>query len=499
MTAKKPGFATHYLRYSTGNLLVIVAGLVSFPILTRLLDNKQYGILNYYDSWVLMAVAFGKLGAQHAIMRFYPHGGDAARLQAFSTNLFFFPLAVSLSLWALLCIGLVLTDMATGARQPAMFWLALVAAPLIVFASLTETVLRITENSQLVMLSRIAWRWLEVLTMVGAVLLLQHTALAAYGGKLLATVLVIFFYLYWVRRNLAFSRASFEASSIKEGFFYGFPLVVNEVVAVAFVLLDRIMIKGIMGSFEAVGIYSIGASLAMQVNFFTNITMFEAFMPMANRLYMTEGAAAVRALKARVLVPMTYALAGIATLLWCFGTDAVIALSGHTKSASGPVFSAVGSIYALMPILMVAGYGLLLEKRTLKVLALTSFSLAINAVLNVLWIPTYGVMGAVYATAISSGVYALSTCAWVPRELLKLPELRVVATAGMLSASVLVAIPAFGLFALAPGWPRLLIGGGSVGVAYALAVLLLDARVRNMLHDALQSWRQKRVSQAAAN
>ena len=77
MTAKKPGFATHYLRYSTGNVLVILAGLVSFPILTRLLDNTQYGILNYYDSWVLMAVAFGKLGAQHAIMRFYPHGGDA--------------------------------------------------------------------------------------------------------------------------------------------------------------------------------------------------------------------------------------------------------------------------------------------------------------------------------------------------------------------------------------------------------------------------------------
>ena len=101
MTAKKPGFATHYLRYSTGNVLVILAGLVSFPILTRLLDNTQYGILNYYDSWVLMAVAFGKLGAQHAIMRFYPHGGDVERLRAFSTNLFYLPLAISLALWAL--------------------------------------------------------------------------------------------------------------------------------------------------------------------------------------------------------------------------------------------------------------------------------------------------------------------------------------------------------------------------------------------------------------
>ena len=496
MTAKKPGFATHYLRYSTGNLLVIVAGLVSFPILTRLLDNKQYGILNYYDSWVLMAVAFGKLGAQHAIMRFYPHGGDADRLRAFSTNLFFFPLAVSLSLWALLCMGLIFTDLATGLRQPGMFWLAVVAAPLIVFASLTETVLRITENSHLVMLSRIGWRWLEVVTMVGAVMLLHQTAQAAYGGKLLATVVMIFFYLYWVRRNLGFSRASFEKSSVKEGLFYGLPLVANEVIAVAFVLLDRIMIKGIIGSYEAVGIYSIGASLAMQVNFFTNITMFEAFMPMANRLYFTEGAAAVRVLKARVLVPMTYALVGIATLLWCFGTDAVIALSGHTKSASGPVFAAVGAIYALLPILMVAGYGLLLEKRTFKVLTLTSFSLAINAVLNILWIPTYGVMGAVYATAVSSGAYAIATCAWVPRDLLKLPEVRVVATAGLLAAAIIVAIPAFNLFALAPGWPRLIIGGGSVGLVYAGAVLLLDARPRDMLRDLLVSWRKKLASRA---
>ncbi|NDK38754.1 hypothetical protein DT603_07855 [Pseudoxanthomonas gei] len=498
MTAKKPGFARHYLRYSTGNLLVILAGLVSFPILTRLLDNTQYGILNYYDSWVLMAVAFGKLGAQHAIMRFYPHGGDAGRLRAFSTNLYFFPLAVSISVWALLCVGLIFTDAATGLRQSWMFWLAMVSAPLLVFSSLTETVLRITENSHLVMWSRIGWRWLEVLTMVGAVVWLQHTAVAAYGGKLLAAMLVILFYLYWVRRNLGVSRASFEKSSIKEGLIYGLPLVANEMIAVAFVLLDRIMIKGIIGSFEAVGIYSIGASLAMQVNFFTNITMFEAFMPMANRLYATEGAAAVRALKVRVLVPMTYALFGVATLLWCFGTDAVIALSGHAKSASGPVFAAVGAIYALQPILMVAGYGLLLEKRTLKVLALTSSSLAINAALNILWIPTYGVMGAVYATAVSSGAYAIATCVWVPRELLKLPELRVVATAGLLGVAAIIAIPAFNLFALSPGWPRLLVGGSTVGAVYAIAVLLLDARVRAMLRDLLVSWRGRVASRMQA-
>jgi O-antigen/teichoic acid export membrane protein len=496
MTAvQRPGFATHLLRYSTGNLLVILAGLVSFPILTRLLDNTQYGILNYYDSWVLMAVAFGKLGAQHAIMRFYPHGGDADKLRAFSTNLFYLPMAMSLGLWALMTAGVVLADVFTGARQSGVFWLAVAAAPLMVFASLSETVLRITEQSQRVMLMRVGWRWLEVATMLGAVLLLQHSAFAAYGGKLLAAGLVVVFYAHWIRNNLGFSRRVVNTRELREGLLYGMPLVANEIVAVAFVLLDRVMIKGIIGSFEAVGIYSIGASLAMQVNFFTNITVFEAFTPMANRLYITEGAAAVRALKTRVLVPMTYALIGIAMLLWCFGTDAVIAMSGHDKSASGPVFAAVGAVYALLPILMVAGYGLLLEKRTFKVLTLTSGSLALNTALNVVWIPAYGVMGAVYATAVSSAAYAVATCAWVPRELLKLPEPRVVATAGAIAIACIVAISSGDLFGLAAGWPRFIIGGGITGAVYALAALLLDSRLRAIL----LSWRRAGPAAQAPN
>jgi O-antigen/teichoic acid export membrane protein len=74
--AGRVGIGTHYLRYSTANILVMAAGLISFPVLTRLLDNTQYGILGYYETWVMMAVAVAKLGAQHAILRFYPFDGD---------------------------------------------------------------------------------------------------------------------------------------------------------------------------------------------------------------------------------------------------------------------------------------------------------------------------------------------------------------------------------------------------------------------------------------
>jgi len=490
MMANKQGIATHYLRYSTGSALVIMAGLVSFPVLTRLLDNTQYGILGYYDTWLLMAVAIGKLGAQHAIMRFYPHGGDAQRLRAFSTNLFYLPLAISLGLWAAVGLGVIVIDLATGARQSGVFWLVAAAAPLMVFASLVETVLRVTENSRLVTFTRVGWRWLELVLMLGAVVLLQHSAFAAYGGKLAAAVLVIVFYARWMRDNLGFSRSALDPASLREGLVYGLPLVANEIVAVALVTLDRLMIKGIMGDFAAVGIYSIGASLAMQVNVFMNLAVFEAFTPMANRLYMTEGAAAVRALKARVLLPMTYAAVGIAALLWCFGTDVIIALSGSAKAASGPVFAMVGMVYALQPVLLVAGYGLLLEKRTVKVLSLMCGSLAVNATLNLLWIPTYGVMGAVYATAVSSAALAIAHCAWVPRELMKLPDLRTVTSAVAIALACVAAVWASDLFGLTQGWPRLLVGGSAMGALYALGALLLDARLRAMV----AAWRRGRSS-----
>jgi len=78
--------ATHYVRYALGNVLVMVAGFVSFPIMTRLLDTGQYGILGYYDAWLLILAGLFKLGAQHTILRFYPHAGGAPALARFGAN-----------------------------------------------------------------------------------------------------------------------------------------------------------------------------------------------------------------------------------------------------------------------------------------------------------------------------------------------------------------------------------------------------------------------------
>lgn len=484
---RETSVATHYLRYSTANVLVLLAGFISFPIMTRLLDNTQYGILGYFDTWVMMFVAVTKLGAQHAIIRFYPFGGTTEGMEKFATNFFLLPLLSSFSLWAVVILLFGGVSWLGGISFSPVLWCAVLAIPLMVFASLVEMILRASERSGLLMVTRVSWRWLELVAMLGAVMFLERTALAAYGGKVVAAVLVAAFYLRWVCINLKFSRAAIDKGEFVTVLRYGMPLVISEIAAVVLVSIDRIMIKEIMGDFASVGVYTIGYSLAMQVSVFMHATLIDSFVPVANRVHDTQGPDQVRALKSRILLPMTYASIGISVALWSVGSDALQAISGRDKAGSGPVFAWIGTMYALSPLLDISGFGLLLKKRSVTILMITLCAAVLNIVLNLYMIPAYGLMGAVYATAISYAAAGVVSCMLCPRELLQFPDVRTFVTAVCAASAYLGAIWTTELFGHTSPWARLFVAGGLWLMIYLLPVLAVDERMRRLLFN----WRKE--------
>ncbi len=477
----KPGMGRHYLRYSSASLLVMLAGLVSFPALTRLLDNTQYGILGYYETWLMIAMAVGKLGAQHAIVRFYPYGEESARLGRFATNLFLLPMLVSVGLWSVAMTVLVCLDRFGGADFSPVLWLAVLSIPLMVFVSLVQMVLRAGENSGLLAVTRVSWRWLELATMLGAVLALERSALAAYGGKVAAAVVVVVFYVHWVRKNLQFSREVIDFREFASALRYGMPLVVNEIATVLLISIDRIMLKGMLGDVALVGIYTIGYSLALQVSMLMSAALSESFIPVANRTYETEGDGGVGVLKDRVLFPMTYASIGVGAAIWCVGSEALQAISGLDKAASGPVFAWIGTVYALYPLLEIAGYGLLLRRRSMTLLYLTLLAAALNIGLNLWLIPRLGLMGAVYATVASYALLGTATCLMCPRELLRLPDAKAFVLASMAASAFLAAAYWTDLFGQVSPWARLFVAGGLWLGLYVVPVLALDRRLRMLI------------------
>lgn len=479
--ARSVGIGTHYLRYTTANALVMVAGLISFPALTRLLDNAQYGILGYYETWVMMAVAIAKFGAQHAIIRFYPYTETSKKLPAFATNFFFVPLLLSLSLCALGLTVFVAVGWLGGVSFSPVLWCAVAAIPLLVFGSLVQMMLRAGEQSGTLVLTRVASRWLELLLMLSAVLLLERSALAAYGGKLLAAVAVTVFYIRWVCAHLSYSRTLVDLGELRRSMVYGLPLVVNEIAAVALISIDRVMLKGLLDDFVVVGIYTVGYSLALQVSIFMQASLSESFLPLANKAHETGAADDVRALKRKVLLPLTYASIGVGVAIAAVGADVLRAISGPDKAASGEVFAWIGTMYALMPLVDIIGYGLLLQRRSMTVLGLTLAAALLNIGLNLVWIPQYSYMGAVYATAVSYGALGVASCWMCPRSLLQLPDGRALAIACGGALAFLAVVQGTQMFGLENPLARMFAAGLAWLLLFVAPAVMLDARLRALL------------------
>ena len=481
----RTSMGVHYLRYSTANVLVLMAGLISFPVLTRLLDNAEYGVMGYFNTWLMVAVAIAKFGGQHSVTRFYPHDGSPRQLEHFSTNLVLLPMLLSLALWTVAASVLVGWQWFGGAEFSAVFWCVVLIIPVMVVASIVQAVIRASERSSVVMVTKVVGRALELALVLGFVILIERSAFAVYGGRLLAAVLLLGYFVYWVHRYLKFSRAAVDLAAMGTALLYGLPLMANEFAYMVLQSFDRVLLKGMTGDYAVVGIYTIGYTLAMQVNIFMNHTLWDAFVPVANRVHGAEGDAAVLALKSRVLLPMTYASFGVAVMLLLVGQDLLVGLSSPRKAASGAVFVVVGTVMAMYPLFEVAGYGLLLRKRSMLVLGLTFGAAVLNIGVNFVLIPRYGYMGAAWATVISYTALAIATCFFCPRGLRRFPDARTVLTAGMCALLLFATVAYTDLFGINGAWPRVFVATGLFVLVYALPVLILDPRLRT----ALINWR----------
>lgn len=481
----RPDIATHYLRYSISNGVVMLLGFISFPILTRFLDNTEFGILRYYETLMLLGVALIKFGTPHAIVRFYPYDGDPRRMRDFGTNMVLLPLVMSGTIWTLSTIGLVLWWWMGGGDFHPLFWFALVMVPMLAATNIVQMVVRASERSDILMATRVIARMIELVLVLGAVILVQQSALAVYGGKIIAAALLLAWLAHWMYRNVQVARDSIDWQAFRGGLIYGLPLMANELAFSVLANLDRVILKHITGDFAVVGIYAIGYALAMQLNVFISATLSEAFTPVVMRAYETGGSGEVRALKERVLLPMTYAVAAIVAMLLVSGQDLLVALSGPDKAASGEVFIIVGITMSMYALFAIANYGLQLKKRTMHVLTITFGAAVLNIAMNFILIPRLGYIGAAWATAISYGALAVAQFAICPKGLARLPNARAIAVS-LASGSVLVAVARIsGMFGVESTWVRLLVAGVLFVLLYALPVLALDPKLRAMVKSIL--------------
>ncbi|TXC66421.1 lipopolysaccharide biosynthesis protein [Piscinibacter aquaticus] len=175
------GFSKHLSYYTLASVLVTLASVVSFPLLTRLLSVEEYGVMNLVSSALAILVGVAKLGLGNAALRFY----SEVRAGKHGVDMNGYASTVVVGMGAL---GLVVTLgwLAATLLIPATWWNDPLVAPLMAFTSVLVLV-RVLESA---LLNQIRAQELSgLLALFGVVR--RYVGLA-----------VIFGVLFWVSRDL---------------------------------------------------------------------------------------------------------------------------------------------------------------------------------------------------------------------------------------------------------------------------------------------------------
>ena len=485
----RAGVGTHYLRYTIGNVLVMLAGFVSFPLMTRLLDTAQYGIFGYYDAWLLILAGLFKLGAQHTILRFYPHTGDSAALARYGANFILLPFAASASLWLLAVAAYALIVWLAPPEASAIGWIMLALLLPTIWISYVGAFAYAQERSDVSVRIVVGQRWAELACILLIVCFIERSTLGAYLARLLVASSFALGLALWLRRRVPLRLRDAQRNSYREGLRYGLPLVANEIATNLLSFADRLMLRQMLADFAAVGTYTIGYGLALNINNLFNFALYNAYTQVSIREYETSGAEAVVRTKRTLLHVLVYVSAAMVAGMICVGPDLLLLMAGGDKNASIPVFVVTGIVYTVDGLCGICAAGLLLLKRSRTVLLMTLGAALLNVVLNLFWIPRFGVMGAVYATTLSFAALNAARFMTCPASLRALPGAAASVTAAALATTV-VLIAQFSPFAaLHSHLARIVLMLPLMLCLYVLPALLIDRRLREIL---LGHWRAPR-------
>lgn len=392
--------SSHYL---AGNIMVMVTGFITMPLLTRALSTADYGVLSLVSVTVYTALSLAKGGLQEAAVRFYSEFKNGIRpdIAIYYNTLF----------WSSSILA-VLTGLVFGAVG--MFWresiadanakqLVLIIAGMVISGGLfmrLSNFLRAEQNTKLYNLFMILQRY-GILTFGFLVMynsakpLLGFLTGSLIGETVIVAVLVAIFFLQGKIR-----RPHISGAFLQECFRFGIPLIGFELASYLLKIADRYLVKIFLDS-EAVGIYSLAYNICSYLNDALFFAVWYAVYPIYMDLWQKKGEEET----AKFLTKASTSLLLLALpVIWGFSAlskDAISYIASEKYLSAVPFvpYLLIGMIFwGFVPIF---GAGLYIHKKTKVIAALTFAGLILNIALDLYLITHYQLFGAAIGTLVS--------------------------------------------------------------------------------------------------
>jgi O-antigen/teichoic acid export membrane protein len=467
--------SSHYL---AGRVVVMVLGLLSFPVFTRLFSVEEYGLLNLVVKTVAVFVVVAKMGVQNSVMRFYQDfaiQGDRRTLRSYYSTLYF-------GIFVFAALATILFDVfiwfaPTRFFSPLLRQLLLLGSGLIFIRGVFSVLVGFWRVQERTILFN-AVDALNKVAVIAVICLLAFTwersVRAFLGGSLIVEGASVLIASYMLFHQGLIGPGACNSRFFKDAITYGAPLIFYELFGVVLASADRFLVQYYLGSRE-LGYYSAAYNLSSSLQESVVAPLALALFPIYMRLWATKGREATQTFLSGIFNHFALVSIGIIALVCLVSKDAIVLLASAKFQ----------NAYTLVPLLVAAlllaashffiDPGLLIYRKTGIMARIAVYSTGVNIALNVLLLPRLGLYGAGLATLLS---YLFMTLLTLHSSFALLPiPLQLERMAKFAMAAAIVFFAFRGLHIKSP-LVGLAVKGTLCTAGYLALVLLLDKTFR---------------------
>lgn len=383
-----------------GTFVQLLLGLISMIVSIRYLPKSDYGIYVLLEVMVVLLAVLGSLGLENlSVVKLMAGANEDRKVVIANTSIFYrFLLSTVLALVIIPLRPLVLYVFKSETLVKLTYFISIFIV-LTGFQELFAKLLQAYHRYQAIAVSQILSGLLRLggvgLFIVG--LKMQVTGLIlAYLVTMTGSVVYLYFALPFKKR------IAFDVPVIKELFHFGLPLGLNNVLSFIFLKIDRIML-GIMLSPVGVAGYEVASRLPD--NMARMYTAFQSvYFPNLAELFAKGKKHEAEKMLGHSLRILSFLTLGAALVGLLFQKDIMVLLFSVKYLDSAPAFALLMFCFSIALTGDVLGTSLVAFGQSDKPVKINLVDTVFNVAGNLLLIPRYGVLGAVFATLVSRAV-----------------------------------------------------------------------------------------------
>ncbi|NIR50938.1 oligosaccharide flippase family protein [candidate division KSB1 bacterium] len=379
-------------------------GFAVFPVWTRHFTVKEYGMMSVIDVTLMFVAPLAKFGLPKSALRFFSEfqtGKRSLPIESYYTTLFIGVLALSgIVVGVFYAVILILGPDRVGGKQlHELFTLAGVLIFLGAGVGVFNASLRAEQKAKF--FAGMSVTSLAISLPLALILVFGFSlgVKGIYIGSICMQGSLLLFIFWFLRQQNKLVPSAFSFAFLIEAIRFGFPLVPAELANMISNIGDRYLLQIFLGS-QAVGLYAVAYGLTLHLKSLLTLTMV-AVMPMYLEIWEQHGREKTEKFLSSVLDYYLMLAIPAIILFSFFGDDIMILMASSKYEGARGLLPYLAAPLILHGAISIYTAGLYIHKRTSLVLYFTLGAGVLNVILNIVFIPLMGIVGAAVATLIS--------------------------------------------------------------------------------------------------